>query len=131
MTLALVIPAGVVVGPVVVHDDTAYLRDIDTRRPEAVSNALGGWLEGISLTDEAHAYLDEEGKMKGLPANIPAMMLCNQTPYSPSRFGDTLVGTVIIFGNGMRGEEGDVPQSILDLAQQVGLRVVDERIEST
>ena len=32
----------------------------------------GGWIEGLRLSDDAFAYVDEEGIMKGLPYNAVA-----------------------------------------------------------
>lgn len=74
----------------------------------------GGWLESIPFTENALAFMDEEGKMKGLPINELATKLCEryQIGLHP---GDVIVGTFIIVGPAdMEGELTHVPQTLVE-----------------
>lgn len=73
----------------------------------------GGWLEGVGAADaDWHAYVDEEGKIKGLPLNPRATAVARQLGW-PS--GDVLCGPVVFLGTGREGEEADCPSHILEL----------------
>lgn len=39
---------------------------------KTISTAVGGFIERIAVSDEFALYLNEEGKLSGLPLNIPA-----------------------------------------------------------
>lgn len=70
----------------------------------------GGWLEGVDGPGW-HGYCDEEGKLKRLPANLPATALAHACgwPYA----ADLLCGPVVFLGNDPEGEEADVPQHVV------------------
>jgi len=73
----------------------------------------GGYLEGLRLTDDASAFIDEEGKMKGLPFNVIATELCSrlQVGLAPTDF---ISGTMIVVGAPDEdGESTDCPDYIL------------------
>ena len=75
----------------------------------------GGWLEAIggdSGSVQWHAYLDEEGKLKGLRPNLAATRLAERFGWSSARW-DVLCGPVIFLGNGPGGNEADVPQELI------------------
>lgn len=67
---------------------------------DLLRNAVEGWIECVSL-DNADLWLNEEGKLIGLPVNYFATELFTQ------RFGavDVIVGNVVLTGGA--DEEGD------------------------
>lgn len=78
----------------------------------------GGWLQGIPFTHETMAFVDEEGKLKGLPVNEVATQLCEtfKVGLAPD---DVIVGTFILVGtldgNGIQdGENHPVPETLVE-----------------
>jgi hypothetical protein len=106
----------VVAALIVQPDGTAEIRDID---PDfmAIKEVLnGGWLEAIHPRDPGfgqwHAYVDEEGKLKGLPINPAATAFAQSIGWWSS---DALCGPVVFLGD--KGpDEGDVPPEVVGLA---------------
>jgi hypothetical protein len=86
--------------------------DLDT-----LKGHVGGWLEGIN-GPTWHAYIDEEGKIKGGAVNEAATLLLKGMGW---RANDVLVGPVIIFGNHPAGDESRVPDQVLDFARELGV----------
>ena len=83
----------------------------------------GGWLEAVGGTGW-HAYLDEEGRIKGLPFNEAATVLLSELGRG---VGD-VVGDVVFLGNAGSGEdlnadEGNVPDDLLKVADLLMLLV--------
>lgn len=68
----------------------------------------GGWLEAVQLTDDLHAYVDEEGKLKPLVYNAVASRL-----FAMLRgHDDAIMGVAVVFGtrhNGLDLADDDVP----------------------
>ena len=80
---------------------------------KSLQDAVGGFIELLSLTDDAHAYIDEEGKLKDKKINTVAYYLCHKlgVGFMP---GDMIVGDMIVLGTlnskgEADGEEHDVP----------------------
>lgn len=115
--LALVVPA----------DGPATLRSVPTDLAGLRAAIGGGYLEGVSGFYGApwHAYLDEEGRLKELPANPGATVLLGMLGSSVGM----VVGDVIFLGNadGESGaededaDEGDVPDSVVNAAVHAGV----------
>lgn len=60
-----------------------------------LQGAVGGWVQAIDLSDTVTMWLNEEGKLEGLPHNPTAQSLFD------SAFGsghDYLVGNVVLTG---------------------------------
>lgn len=87
---------------------------------EGLAAEIGeGWLEGIS-GDDWSAYLDEEGKIKGLPINERATRLARALGWDPSHV-DLLVGPVVFLGPvDEEGDETDVTAQVIDRASLWG-----------
>lgn len=105
---------------VVMPDGTAQVRDIEPDS-NSLNEIVGGWLEAIypanSRFGDWHAYVDEEGKLKGLPVNQSATMLAYAAGWAGR---DVLVGPVVFLGSAGEGEdegaeEGDVPPELVSL----------------
>src|SRR5262245_31873406 len=80
---------------------------------EYLRGKVGGWIEAIGDRASWSAYLNEEGKLDGLPVNPMADQLAQQLgwQYLP---GDFLVGNVVFCGppDGA-GEDTSVPDFVL------------------
>lgn len=86
---------------------------------EALSAAVGGWLELLRLSHDAVIYVDEEGKLKGLPINERANRLLHEEMPIGLAPNDRVVGTIVILGclnerGEHTGDEYDVPQYLID-----------------
>ncbi len=83
---------------------------------QALQQLVGGYIEAVS-GDDWTLYLNEEGKLQGLPVNRTATLFLNELiPGFAQR--DVLVGTVVFVGADGRGGSADVPASILTRFQQ-------------
>jgi hypothetical protein len=97
---------------------------------QVLQTAVGGWVQAIDLDDELTMWLNEEGKLVGLPHNPYAQFAWDK------RFGahtDYMVGDVVFTGG--TDEEGatlgldpDTADQIRMLVRQVS-QVVEPRIE--
>lgn len=78
----------------------------------------GGWLEAVS-GDDFTAYLDEEGKIKGLPYNPRATALVERLGRPLG--SDIICGDVVLFGSpDDEGYDTDIPQRVIDVAGLTG-----------
>ena len=62
-----------------------------------LQGAVGGWIELIRCGSLGSGFINEEGKLKGLPINLLATLIWHKT--SPTMKGDFLVGDVVFCGN--------------------------------
>jgi hypothetical protein len=93
---ALVIPA--------VLNEQVRVDDIDGDDVGTLQRIVGGYIEGLSVPDhDAHAYVNEDGRRLALPLNVRASDLLHKT----------VVGDVVVLGNGRIPDEDDVPDSVL------------------
>ena len=82
---------------------------------ELKSQLDGGWIEGLRLSDDCFAYIDEEGKMKGLPFNAVATELCGRLQTGLGQ-GDFISGTMIVVGApDENGDDTDCPDHIHEM----------------
>jgi hypothetical protein len=97
--------------------DTGYaeLRSIDADDLDVLTGVVGGWLEAIYGHDW-HAFMDEDGKAKGLSQNVPATKIANALGW---HVGDVLVGPVVFLGSRMNDgvrDNADVPADVIGVA---------------
>lgn len=109
-------------------DERAFLRVIEDDL-EDLTAIVGGFIEAINVTEDAIMYLNEEGKLHGLPFNYSANALIRAAPFR-LHGGDFLVGNVVVVGtrNGLGqhdAENHDVPKSVLTLCRSAGIEVVE------
>jgi hypothetical protein len=87
---------------------------------DALQAAVGGWVQAVDLTDTLTLWVNEEGKMVGLPYNPYAQALWNDT-YG--RGTDYLVGNAVITGG--TDEDGETlgldDESIAAVKARIGL----------
>lgn len=94
--------------PTVVDIDGTY---------ESLRDLIGGYLEALPFTEGSSVYIDEEGKLKGLPPNLIATSLMRS--IGPGLWpDDSICGTMVIVGNNdvngeYDGEEHDVPDAVI------------------
>ena len=81
-----------------------------------IQKYVGGWIEVVNFgPDNPHyfAYIDEEGKLKGLPVNE----LVTDFWYNSGQqilLGDVIVGDVLFFGQvDDEGNDTDVPDDVI------------------
>jgi hypothetical protein len=97
---------------------------------QTLQTAVGGWVQAIDLDDELTMWLNEEGKLVGLPHNPYAQFAWDK------RFGahtDYMVGDAVFTGG--TGDEGETLGLDQDTADQIRMMVrqvaqmVEPRIE--
>uniref|UniRef100_UPI003F4977B4 DUF3846 domain-containing protein n=1 Tax=Paenarthrobacter ureafaciens TaxID=37931 RepID=UPI003F4977B4 len=103
---ALIIPAN--------PTEPARVETTDTGL-ETLQGLVGGNIEAVSFEDW-HSYLNEEGKILGLAPNRRAGLLILAETGGLS---DVYCGDVIVLGETSDGGEGNVPESLLDLAEKL------------
>lgn len=84
---------------------------------------VDGYIESVT-GDGWHLYCNEEGKLRGLPINMVATKLAHELfghnwRNTTEPYFDILVGNVVFIGNAPDGEEADVPQYIVGLAEEI------------
>ena len=81
---------------------------------DSMQSAVGGMIEFIPMTKEVHAYIDEEGKLKGKEVNALATMTCCHLNVGVAP-GDMILGDMIILGSlnaegQSDGDSHDIPE---------------------
>lgn len=87
-------------------DTQGNTTELDLDAPEGslkvLQNAVGGWVQAIDLNHEVTMWINEEGKLDGLPLNFHGTM------FWSARFGlgtDEIVGDIVLTGG--TDDEGD------------------------
>ncbi|MDQ0733484.1 DUF3846 domain-containing protein [Arthrobacter sp. B1I2] len=105
-SLALIIPADM--------NEPARVESIDTGL-QNLQSIVAGNIEAVS-GDDWHFYLNEEGKIMRLKPNRRAALLLLE---ATGILTDVYCGNVVFLGKTADGSEGDVPEHLIDLAQQL------------
>ena len=66
---------------------------------------VGGYIEALQLTDGTIMWLNEEGKLKGLPYNPVADRIAQM--HQAVAFSDQIVGDVLVATRAETGDEED------------------------
>jgi hypothetical protein len=103
---ALIIPADL--------NEPARVETIDAGL-ENLQTLVEGNIEAVS-GDDWHFYLNEEGKILGLAPNRRAALLVLE---ATGALFDVYCGNVVVLGETHDGDEGDVPEHLIDLAKQL------------
>lgn len=82
---------------------------------EQINKAVGGWIEAINFGkhDDHFAYINEEGKLLGLPTNE---LVTSYWYESGTRvlIGDYIAGDAVVFGEiDEEGNNTDVPDHVV------------------
>lgn len=94
-------------------DENLPVCQIETSGLESLQAAVGGYIESLPVPGEpnATAYINEEGKLQGLPANYRASLIWAQNEMLYP--GDFICGDLIITGfNNETGEQQPLPESL-------------------
>jgi hypothetical protein len=75
----------------IIHPSGAHI-PLSNLSLESLQEAVGGYIELITLSDGRHMYLNEEGKLDNLPINEEATKLA----HIVLMHGDYIVGPVVI-----------------------------------
>lgn len=81
---------------------------------EPLQALVGGSIECVTLDAKTHMYCDEEGKLNHKPINRVATLLAEHFRPGFTQH-DVMVGDVVILGSTPSGNEGSVPQRVIDL----------------
>lgn len=85
-------------------DDTiTWYKDDKAPDYDTINAAVGGWLEGVPVRDVT-AYINEEGKLKGLPQNKTATALAHRDEAIYPH--DYIAGDMFVAGP--LDEDGDI-----------------------
>jgi hypothetical protein len=95
------------------HADV-YLSQVDGLRP--LQDLVEGYIEAVDLPQGAHGYINEEGKLRGMPVNPLATLLYGQWP------ADCINGPLVVVGSAPNGEDDNVPELYARLAAMTGNR---------
>lgn len=96
-------------GTILVGDNTVNL--------QFLQQTVGGYIEAVSGSFSGwHAYVNEEGKLLGLPPNEKATRLAWALGWTTS---DIIVGDAIFLGSNS-AEEADVPDFVLETLDDLG-----------
>jgi hypothetical protein len=99
-------------------DGNGEVRDIEPDLDSMKEAIGGGWLEAVSGGDWV-AYLDEEGKLKRLPVNVPASALARALGWP---VGDVMCGTVMFVGPAdSHGYDQSVSGEVVEMARRAGI----------
>lgn len=74
---------------------TSEIIDISTNTLDQLQSAVGGWVQAIDLSNTLTMWLNEEGKVEGLPHNTVAQWYWDMA-FGPDT--DYLVGNVVFTG---------------------------------
>jgi len=96
-------------GVVITTANEVTFRD-DLRDLTVMQGIVGGWLEAIQLGDGSTMYLNEEGRLHGLPFNTIATDVCG-IGGRPDLLMQGIVGDVLIVGPpDYEGEDTDLTE---------------------
>ncbi len=101
---ALIVPAGLT--------QPVRLETVDADMA-TLQKLVAGNIESITGRDW-HVYLNDEGTR--LPQNARAEVLIREAGIE---LDDTLNGTAVFLGHGIRGHESDAPRHLIRLAEQL------------
>jgi hypothetical protein len=90
------------------------IETLDNTGLQALQTAVGGWVQAVDLADDLTMWLNEEGKLVGLPHNTTAQKLWDKTFWVGSDF---VVGDVVLTGG--TDNEGETLALGDDTAQRV------------
>jgi len=103
---ALIIPANL--------SEPARIETIDAGL-QSLQAYVAGNIEAVTV-DDWHFYLNEEGKIMQLAPNRRAAQLVLE---KTGVLADVYCGDVVVLGETTDGDEADVPEHLIDTAQQL------------
>ena len=107
--------------------EQAAMRPVQANDLSVMQGIVGGWLESYRIAEDAYLFMNEDGKMHGLPYNDLATRLCR----AAGLVGDEIVGTVAVVGVAWSDDPEmgmvnvDAPESVRGLCARLGIAVAD------
>jgi len=81
-----------------------------------LKDLVGGWIESIPMPMNCHAFINEEGKLIGLPINPLATTLYNLAVHG----SDMVAGNAVVFGPPNEdGDETPVTDEFLTFVKEI------------
>ena len=109
-------------------DTDGTVRRIEVNGYEDFVEHVGGYLEAVRVNATATAYIDEEGKLKGLPHNEVASELLNYLKAGLAAT-DFISGPMVIVGKpDAEGVDTDVPPEVVWAARRSHERLREVRV---
>ena len=95
-----------------------YLKTLDRSDLQGFQRLVGGWVENITLLlDGTSMFINEEGKLNGLPLNPVATAMVEK--FIPGFIKqDVIVGTAVILGANNE-HSASCPQHIIDTVESL------------
>jgi len=90
---------------------------------QVLKDGVGGWIEAVDLREDMTMWLNEEGKLDGLPVNVMASRMFNEA------FGagkDIMVGDAVFTGG--TDDEGDTLGLTEEQAQELEAHLEEVRL---
>lgn len=85
---------------------------IEINSYDDLNKAVGGYIEHFMFGEDHSAYVNEEGKIIGLPENFLATQLCEEYQVGLHR-DDVIVGNMVILGPvDEEGEDTDINEAL-------------------
>ncbi|QNN99355.1 hypothetical protein SEA_SEPHIROTH_11 [Gordonia Phage Sephiroth] len=109
---------------VIQPDGTAEVAMMDTDL-RSLQGIVGGNIEGLYAGDETFLFINEEGKLNGLPQNHAATLVARNLGMQTAPW-DILVGPVVFSSVDDEGETADVPGIALYAAAQLGVNLIEK-----
>ena len=94
-----------------------YTKDyVDIDGYEDINKAVGGYIEAVNFGDKKYfCYINEEGKLLGLPENNLATQLWYDSGQT-ILLGDYIAGDAIFFGGiDKEGDDVDIDENFIDI----------------
>lgn len=86
-----------------------------------LSKMVGGWIECVSLKDHGDMFINEEGKLLGLPINDVATSVANKFGNF-DRFFDLIVGNAVVVGPvDIEGSSTEVTEIVIQYFKNLNL----------
>ena len=87
---------------------TEPARMVEVTDGKSISALVGGWLEALMVNPTITCYMNEEGKIDGLPVNVRATAMMLHALHGT----DVIVGDVVLLGfNPETGEDLSLPDA--------------------
>jgi hypothetical protein len=100
------------------------VKDCNLENLQQIQKSVGGWIELIRVGKFGSGFVNEEGKLKGLPINVLATFIWHKA--SPTMKGDFLVGDVVFCGNeDQHGNTKDIKKEFASFINEMREKLIN------
>ena len=108
---------------VVVVKVDGTVQDCNLESLQQIQSAVGGWIELIRVGKLGSGFVNEEGKLKGLPINVLATLIWHKA--RPTTKGDFLVGDVVFCGDeDQKGNTQDIKNEFVSFIKEMRKKLI-------